>query len=379
MDQVRVGIIGVGSQGSNHLRWIRDGQVPHLRLAAVCDVDPLKCQKAQEAAGEGVQAFESADALFESGCVDAVIISTPHYMHPILGEKALKAGLHVMVEKPSGVYARTVRQLNETAAKSGKVFGMMFNQRTNYVYAQLKALVANGELGALKRVNWIVTDWYRSQYYYDEGDWRATWAGEGGGVLLNQNPHNLDLFQWIFGMPKSVFAICENGKFHDIEAEDDVTALVKFENGATGVYVTSTGDIPGTNRLEVSGDKGKAVVENNVLRFWQLDVPESEFRLASRDFFAVPHNEMVEYRSDEQPKAHVGILNNWAEAILQGKPLLAPGQEGIRSLEISNAIQLSAWKNQWVDLPVDDSVFEEELNKRIAISRYKRGKGFEGC
>lgn len=379
MEQVRVGIIGVGSQGSNHLRWIRDGLAPHLRLTAVCDVDPKKCQRAKELVGEEVRVFESANALFSSGCIDAVLISTPHYMHPILGKQALEAGLHVMVEKPSGVYARTVRQLNDTAAKSGKVFGLMFNQRTNYVYAKLKSLVESGELGALKRVNWIITDWYRSQYYYDEGDWRATWAGEGGGVLLNQNPHNLDLFQWIFGMPQSVFAICENGKFHNIEAEDDVTALFRFANGATGVYVTSTGDIPGTNRLELSGDMGKAVIEQNVLRVWKLDVPESQFRNTSRDFFAVPHAEETAYCSDEKPEAHVGILKNWSEAILYGKPLLAPGQEGIRSLEISNAIQLSAWKNQWIELPVNDEVFEEELNKRIAISHYKRGKGYEGC
>lgn len=373
MDKIRLGIIGTGMQGSYHIRYLKRGEVPQVALTAICDTNPGKLEAARQLAGEGVAAFSAAQELFSSGRVDAVLISTPHFSHPPLAIEAMQHGLHVMVEKPSGVYTKQVKELNAAAAKSDRVFGLMLNQRTNPVYKRLKELVESDELGSLKRTNWIITDWYRPQRYYDNGEWRGTWAGEGGGVLLNQNPHTLDLWQWICGMPRRIFAVCYNGKYHDIEVEDDVTIFAEYgdKDGATGVYVTTTGDAPGTNRLEVAGDKGKAVIEDGRLTFWRLTVPESEFSRTWDQTFGEPECWKCEIPVKGTASMHQGILRNWADAILHGTPLIAPGEEGIRGLEISNAIHLSAWTNRWVDLPVDEDKFYEELQKRVKASKYK--------
>ena len=261
MTKVRLGIIGVGNMGSGHAANILAGKCPEIELTAVADRREARRQWAKDTLPEGTAIFEEGSDLIQSGLCDAVHICTPHYQHPTLAMEAFAAGLHVMCEKPAGVYTKAVREMNEAAEKSGKVFAMMFNQRTNCVYRKMHEMVHSGQLGELKRVNWIITDWYRTQIYYDSGDWRATWDGEGGGVLLNQCPHQLDLLQWICGLPKTVQAFCQEGKWHDIEVEDDVTAYLQFANGATGVFVTTTGDAPGTNRFEVTGTLGKLVCE----------------------------------------------------------------------------------------------------------------------
>ena len=259
MTKVRLGIIGVGNMGSGHAANILAGKCPEIELTAVADRREARRQWAKDTLPEGTAIFEEGSDLIQSGLCDAVHICTPHYQHPTLAMEAFAAGLHVMCEKPAGVYTKAVREMNEAAEKSGKVFAMMFNQRTNCVYRKMHEMVHSGQLGELKRVNWIITDWYRTQIYYDSGDWRATWEGEGGGVLLNQCPHQLDLLQWICGLPKTVQAFCQEGKWHDIEVEDDVTAYLEYPNGATGVFVTTTGDAPGTNRFEVTGTRGKLV------------------------------------------------------------------------------------------------------------------------
>ena len=277
MDTVRVGVIGLGGMGSNHAGYLSRGEIPGARLAAVCDVEPARLQNVSEKYGEDVQAFDSADALFEAKCIDAVIVATPHYFHPPLVTQALESGYHAMSEKPAGVYTKQVRKMNDVAAKSDRVFGVMFNQRTRGDHQKLKELVESGELGEIKRTIYIINDWFRAQSYYDSGGWRATWAGEGGGVLANQCPHNLDLWQWICGMPERVRAFCHFGKYHDIEVEDDVTAYAEYANGATGVFITSTGEAPGTNRLEISADNGKVVLEGGKITFWRTRVPSSQF------------------------------------------------------------------------------------------------------
>jgi predicted dehydrogenase len=372
MDKVRIGIVGYGVIGGLHQRYLSGGEVPRAELAAIADIDPSRLELARANAGERVRLFDSAEKLFASGQVDAVIIATPHYFHPPLAIEAFKAGLHVMSEKPAGVYTKQVRQMNEAAAASGRVFGVMFNQRTNPLYQKLKDLVAGGELGPLKRTNWIITTWYRSQSYYDSGGWRATWAGEGGGVLLNQDPHQLDLWQWICGMPRRVRAFCYFGKDHDIEVEDDVTAFVEYENGATGVFVTSTSDTPGSNRLEVTGGNGKIVVENDALTFWRLRVPERQFNAEYKGGFGQPECWKCEIPIRGTAENHQGIARNFAAAILDGTPLLAPGQEGIRGLELSNAMHLSSWTDDWVNLPIDEELFYEKLKERIETSSFTK-------
>ncbi len=373
MDKVRVGIIGLGGMGSNHAGYLSRGEIEGAELAAVCDVDAGRLTGVSEKYGEGVQAFASADALFASKCVDAVIVATPHYFHPPLVIQALESGLHAMSEKPAGVYTKQVRQMNEVAAKSDKVFGVMFNQRTRGDHQKLKELVESGELGEIKRTIYIINNWFRAQSYYDSGGWRATWAGEGGGVLANQCPHNLDLWQWICGMPERVRAFCHFGKYHDIEVEDDVTAYVEYANGATGVFITSTGEAPGTNRLEISADNGKVVLENGHITFWRTRVPGSQFLKEWPNGFGSPEVWKCEVPFRSGGEEHKGITRNWTQAILKGTPLLASGQEGIRGVELANAMMLSTWTDNWVDIPVDEERFYEELQKRVATSKTKEG------
>ena len=340
MEQVKLGIIGVGNMGTTHVQNILAGKCPQITLAAVADRKESRRNWAKETVPDTVRIFDEGSALITSGLCDAVLIAVPHYQHPVLAKEAFAQGLHVMCEKPAGVYTKAVREMNAAAEQSGKVFGMMFNQRTNCVYRKMHDMVQNGELGELKRVNWIITDWYRTQSYYDSGDWRATWAGEGGGVLLNQCPHQLDLLQWICGLPKTVQAFCLEGKWHDIEVEDDVTAYLQFENGATGVFVTTTGDAPGTNRFEVTGTLGKLVCENDTLTFWKLAQDEREFCRTCPQGFAQPACEKITVETDGENPQHVGVLNAFAGAILQGTPLVAEGKEGIRGLTLSNAMHL---------------------------------------
>ena len=375
MLKTRIGIIGIGGMGSNHARYIAAGEVPDAVLAAVADVRPERLEWARANLPSGVARFSSPEQLIGSGTVDGVLIATQHYDHPPVATKALGAGLHVLTEKPAGVYTKQVREMNEAAARSGRTFGIMFNQRTSPLYAQLRDLIQSGELGEIKRTNWIITTWYRPQSYFDAGGWRATWAGEGGGVLLNQDPHQLDLWQWLCGMPSRVRAFCYVGKWHDIEVEDDVTAFVEYPNGATGVFVTSTADAPGTNRLEITADRGKVVVEDGALAFWRLRVPERQFNREYKAGFGEPECWKVELPTPGPMPGHAGITRDWVAAIRTGSPLLAPGAEGIRSLELSNAMYLSSWLDQWVRLPIDEELFHGMLQERIRSSTIRKADG----
>ncbi len=372
MDQVKIGIIGIGNMGSGHCDSIINGKVPELRLTAVADRKETRRDWARKNLPDSVTIFDEGDSLIKSGLCDAVIIATPHYDHPGLVMKTLEHNMHALCEKPAGVYTKQVRLMNEAAERSDRVFAMMFNQRTNHIYRKMYELVHEGTLGSIKRVNWIITDWYRSQAYYDSGEWRGTWAGEGGGVLLNQCPHNLDLLQWICGMPSKVSSVCHNGKWHNIEVEDDVTAYLEFPNGATGVFITTTADAPGTNRFEITLEKGKLVCEDGKLTLFKLNVSEREFCFSTREGFKKPAGQFAELETDGENPQHVGVLNAFAGKILHGTPLIAEGVEGINGLTLSNAIHLSGWLNKPIDLPFDEDLFLEELNKRCAASVYKK-------
>ncbi len=365
MDIVRIGVIGVGNMGGNHVGYLANGDIPGAKLTALCDTNAEQLARMKALSGENVATFEEADALMQSDQIDAVIVATPHYDHPPLAIKALERGLHVMIEKPAGVYTRQVREMNEAAEKSDRIFGLMFNQRTLGQHQKLKELVGSGELGELRRTNYIITSWFRAQSYYDSGGWRATWAGEGGGVLANQCPHNLDLWQWICGMPVRMRAFCAFGKYHTIEVEDDVTAYVEYENGATGVFITTTGEAPGTNRMEITGDNGKVVMEEGKITFWRNRTPAHIFNKEWKGGFGSPETWECEIPFKSGGEEHRGITRNWVQAILNGTPLLAPAVEGINGVQLSNAMLLSTWLDDWVDIPVDENLYYEKLQERI--------------
>ena len=368
MDKVRFGIIGVGNIGTVHARYLLAGTVKEACLTAVCDNNPDKHSAIRQLVGNDVALFNDAEEMLKSGLIDAVIVSTPHYDHPGLSMLAMRHGIHTLCEKPAGVYTAQVREMNEFARGCNVVFGMMFNQRPNPLYQKVKDLIDSGELGELRRSNWIITNWYRSQSYYNSGGWRATWKGEGGGVLLNQDPHQLDLWQWLVGMPVRMRAFCQFGKHRDIEVENEVTAYAEYANGATGVFITTTAEAPGTNRLEIAGDRGKVVVEDGKLRFWRLRESETEFNAHWEDGFGEPECWEVTIPVAPESSDHHVITANFAASVLHGTPLLAPGTEGIHGLTLSNAMHLSTWTDDWVDLPFDEALFKKLLDERIATS-----------
>lgn len=370
--KIKLGIIGIGNMGSGHARNIVRGECPEFELVAVADIKPQRIEWAKKELPAEINCFETAEAMLDSGLIEACMICVPHYDHPKYAIECMKRGIHVMVEKPAGVYTKQVREMCEEAEKHPDVvFGMMFNQRTNCIYRKMRELVQSGKYGEIRRTNWIITNWYRPQAYYDSGDWRATWSGEGGGVLLNQCPHQLDLWQWICGMPVKVESHLKYGKWHDIEVEDDVTTYVEYANGATGIFITSTGDAHGTNRFEIQLDKAKIVAEDDKLSLLEYDMTEQEFSKTNTNPFATVNAHSVEVETDGQNPQHIGVVNAWGGAILRGEPLIAGGEEGINGLTLSNAMHLSSWLNKEIELPFDEKLYYQELMKRVATSKRK--------
>lgn len=373
MDKVRYGIVGIGKQGSFYTKLFTSfGRfIKGAELTAVCDIAEDRRKFAEEKL-KGVKVFSDYKEMFSSGLIDAVMVETPHYFHAEIAMEAMKAGLHVLCDKPAGVYTKQVREMNEEAKKhKDLLFGMMFNQRTNPLYIKAKEIIESGELGNLKRIVWIITNWYRPKAYYAQGGWRGTWWGEGGGVLINQCPHQLDLFTWLAGLPISVTATLST-KGREINVENDVTAYCKFENGATGVFITSTHDAPGTNRLEITGDGGKIVIEKGKLIFTKNVVMEPAFSEVNKVFMGKPKTKKIKYSGIghylhlfKNPPQHLGIIKNFTDTLLKKTDkFMAPGLEGLTGLTFSNAIHLSGWTNKEVCLPLDEDKFIEELNKR---------------
>ena len=378
MEKVKFGIIGAGNQGTHYAQVLfKGGVIENGVLTAICDYRPVKLDAIKEKmADESIAYFDNYIEMLDSGVCEAVLVETPHYQHPEIVMECLKRGLHVICDKPAGVYTKQVREMNEFAAKHNARFAMMFNQRTNCIYRKMREIIKEGGIGELQRLTWIITDWFRTQQYYESGGWRATWDGEGGGVLINQCPHQIDLVQWIVDkMPKTVRGFCQYGKWHDIEVEDEVTAFFTYDNGATGVFITTTGEAPGTNRFEVSGTKGKLLAEANKLIWYKNEEDSGDVIRNSKEGFTPPKCEIIEVETDGQNPQHAGIINNFANAILGIEEQFVQGVEGINGVELMNAIELSGWNNgEEITLPVDEERYLAELNKHRANSRAKEDK-----
>ena len=375
MEKIRFGIIGLGNQGSSYMFNIFDaGLVENGVVTAVCDTNPVKIENIKNGtSNKEVAYFADYIEMLDSGLCDAILVETPHYQHPEIVMECLKRNINVICEKPAGVYTKQVREMNEAAKKSTAHFAMMFNQRTNCVYRKMREIIQSGGIGELQRVSWIITDWFRTQYYYDTGSWRATWAGEGGGVLINQCPHQIDLVSWVIGeQPVAVNGFCKYGKWHDIEVEDEVTAYFEYANGATGTFVTTTGETPGTNRFEVSGTLGKLICEGNKLVWYKNSEDSQAYLKTAKETWKRPTWEVVEVETDGKNEQHAGIIKNFANALLGLEEFFVDGLEGINGVELMNAIELSGWKGGVkVTLPVNEEEYLEELNKRRATSRLK--------
>jgi predicted dehydrogenase len=368
MKTVRLGLIGLGNIGQHHFGYLTAGKVNRAELVAVSDAVPSKLDRYMP-----LKTFTDGEELIRSGLVDAVIIATPHYQHTTLGIAALKQGLHVMVEKPISAHKADAERLIATHKRHPKqVFVGMFQLRAEPRYLKIQKLIQTGDLGDIVRMSWIMTDWFRTEAYYASGGWRATWKGEGGGVLLNQCLHNLDAMQWLLGMPARVRGFCQLGRFHQIEVEDNVSAYLEYPNGATGTFVSSTGEAPGTNRFEIVGTRGKVVLERDRLSFTRNEADMIQFSRSAKLGFAKPEVWNVEIPFENAPNAHATLIQNFVNAILDGEPLIAPGEEGIHSVELANVILYSSLINQTVELPMDSAAYEKKLNQLIAGSKVEK-------
>jgi predicted dehydrogenase len=367
MQKVRLGIIGMGNIGKYHADYLANKKVNRCELVAVCDAMAPLDRYAP------LKIFTDGEALIKSGEVDAVIIATPHFQHTTLGIAALNAGVHAMVEKPISSHKADAERLIAASVKNPKVvFGGMFQMRTEQRYQKVQKLIKDGDLGEIVRLNWINTDWYRTEAYYASGGWRATWKGEGGGVLLNQCLHNLDTLQWLVGMPRRVRGFCQLGRFHQIEVEDNVTAYLEWANGATGVFVSSTGEAPGTNRFEIAGTRGRLVMENNKIIFTRNEADMIQFSQTAKQGFVKPDVWNVEIPFTDATSQHALMVQNFVNAILDGEPLIAPGAEGIHSVELANAMVYSSLLNHTVELPMDSAGWEKKLTQLIAESTVQK-------
>jgi predicted dehydrogenase len=370
MKQVRLGIIGMGNIGSHHAEYLLAGKVKRCELKAVAATSVAKLAPYQQ---RGLKVFGDGEDLIRSGGVDAVIVATPHFQHTSLGIAALQAGLHVLVEKPISAHKADAERLIAVRRRHPKlVFGAMFQMRAESRYLKIKKIIADGQLGGVVRFSWIVTEWFRTEAYYAGSAWRATWKGEGGGVLINQCLHQLDMLQWLLGMPARVRGFVHLGRFHKIEVEDDVTAYMEFPNGASGTFVSTTGEAPGTNRLEISGDMGKLLLENDRLLFLRNEVSMTELCKTARLGFQKPDVWKIEIPIPPEPAQHAALTQNFVDAILDGTGLIAPGEEGIHSIELANAILYSGLTGQTVELPMDGAAYERKLNALIAASKFEK-------
>lgn len=372
---LRVAVAGMGTMGRLYAGWMQQGRVPGAVFSAAYDPASDCAARLQEGFPQA-KFFSQSSELFHSGLADAVIIASPHRFHPELGEQALRAGLHTMVEKPAGIDAASVRRMNAAAAEHPQLaYGIMFNQRTNPLYRRIRELVQSGEMGQLRRVTWLITTWWRPDSYYTHSPWRATWTHEGGGVLTSQVPHQLDLLQWICGMPERVCCHMHFGSHRAVSVEDDVTAYLEFPNGATGVFVSCTHDVLGTDRLELLLDGGKIIVEDScrarIRRLHQMEQELSAGMDAQQTARLVEGGELPDICTEtvlehnpEWAAQHCEMLADFVNAAQTGTPCTAPGAEGLNEVQLANAMYVSAWQGRAVTLPVDEAAFSDMLAER---------------
>lgn len=372
--KVKIAVIGLGIMGKSHLRDI--ATLTHVELVAVCDV--IASLADEYAAETGTTAYYDYQDLLNHPELEAVLIATPHYDHTPISIAALNKGIHVLVEKPIAVHVKDAHKMiaayEQALIQHPRLkFGAVFMQRTYGFWRKIKAMIDSGELGRLVRTTWLITDWFRTQSYYDHGGWRATWQGEGGGVLLNQCPHNLDLYQWFVGMPKRVTGFATLGKYHTIEVEDEVTAFFEYDNGMVGHFITTTAESPGTNRLEIVGENGKLVYENQKLIFYRNQRSMfAQIADAPGGFDRVPVEPIeIQFEHHGLP-GHRFVIENFVNAILTDIPLIAPAAEGIHSVTLSNAIMLSSFEGRTIELPLDADAYERQLLARIEQSTFTK-------
>jgi len=363
-----MGLIGLGNIGQLHADYLQAGEVEGCELLAVADRSEALLEPFSD-----LDTYTDAYALIESADIDAVLVAAPSFLHRPLGEAALERGLHLLMEKPLATHKADGQRMLDACGPE-QVFGLMMNLRANPVFRRVKAIMDAGEIGEIQRINWVMTDWFRPEVYFQTSEWRATWRGEGGGVLMNQCPHNIDIMYWLCGMPARVRAYCNFGKYHDIEVEDEVTAYWEYPNGATGSLIASTGEASGLNRLEIAGDKGFIVLQKGKLTVTRYSESTVKFNTATDEMFGMPEARTEEFARGEDVDAnpHPIITQNFVRGITEGEKLIAPAKDGLKFLDLAGAMLYSTWNNAMVELPLDAEAVEEQLRDRISRSKPRK-------
>lgn len=362
---IKLGVIGLGNIAKQHINNITSGAVQNCQITAICSRSGSDLAKEINAVH-----FTQYQELIDSGLVDAVLIATPTLSHFEITQYALAKDLHVMLEKPIGLSSLEGEKLVALASAKTK-FALMLNQRTDPTFKKIKAIFDSGVLGELQRTHWTMTNWFRPDIYFQVSDWRATWKGEGGGLLVNQCIHNLDIFQWICGIPSEITAFSEFGKYHNIEVEDEVTAYLRYNNKATGVFIGSTGEAPGVNRFDIIGDKGSLHFDFGQLIQKLNNQSTAEFCANTDEMFGMPKVTETDITTTENVNQHAIIMNNFIAAINHDEPLIAPAASGLASLDIANAMLQSTWTKQAISLPLDRHAYQAQLNEKAAASQLR--------
>jgi len=361
MNPVRFGIVGVtGVIGGTHIRAIR--QTEGAELAAVTDLNLAAAQRvASEARCELLKNF---DWLIKRADIDVVCLCTPHALHAEQAIAALKSRKHVLTEKPMAVTVADADKMIAASEKYDRKLGVVFQYRFRPSVLAARALLQRGQLGQLYRVT-VVHAAFKTQYFYDAAAWRGTWKGGGGGVLINQAPHYLDLLAYLVGMPTRV-AAWNRTLTHRIEVEDTASALMEFPGGAQGFAHFNTVQAPGESRIEIVGDRGTLRIEDNDVRLFQPEIPLRQFAQTDRShIYAYPRTAEVRVPLASSEATHATVLQDFIDAVRHNRPPACDGQEGRKSLEIGNAMLLSSFSGKPVELPVKRPSIRR-LIKRLA-------------
>lgn len=350
---LRYGLLGAGVVAGMHLDALAQLEEVELVGIAAHDFDAAEAR----ARDHGCRAFARNEELLAQE-LDVVVVGTPHPSHAELAIAALESGAHVLCEKPLAPEAREADAMIAAADRAGLLLGVCFQQRFRPVIEAAKRLIDEGRLGTLVRAS-VVDPWYRPHAYYASADWRGTWKGEGGGILMNQAPHTLDLLCHLAGPPVTAWGLAQR-RAQPMEAEDTATALLTYPEGAVGTVAVSTLE-PGEQRIELVGDRGRIEIVGETLRFERFDPPISEHLVAATEMFAAPDRVAEEVELPPGRGDHLALHTDFAAAAREGREPRVPGREALWSLELANAIVLSTHEQRAVPLPVDREAYRSLL------------------
>lgn len=375
---IRTAIIGVGVMGKKYAEMITAGRVRNMYLSAVVarrDSIQEWAEGLTNTNGVKPKVYTSANDLFNNPDeYDAVLIVTPHRTHPDFARRAFQQGKHVICDKPAGITIGQAVQMAKDAKAADRIYGMIFHQRRYPKYNKIKEMLEAKELGDLSRIMLVNSRYFRTASYHRSGSWRSSWCGEGGGALINQGAHILDIWQWLFGMPNEIYADIPFGKYNSFMVDDEATIHMRYKDDMTAVFMLTTGEAIWEERLEIIGSKGKILLENDTLHIWRYSSDSNEYiktqQVTSRENMECLE-EIIQFEKAEEP--YVQMLENFADAVISNDAsiLTASGESAVNQMMLTNAAYYSAWKGCRVQLPLNAEDYEKALEEQCALERNK--------